>query len=147
VTAITKEDLRAVFERAAGLAERIQGDDPDAIVASARVALARMSEREKVAVLDAHPRIGAKGESLSALSRAEQGDAADAATLRELERLNDDYEGRFGFRFVVFVNGRPKAAIIPLLRERLGRPREEELATGLAEFLAIAEDRLKKVGR
>ena len=29
--------------------------------------------------------------------------------------LNDAYEARFGFRFVIFVAGRPRAAIVPLL--------------------------------
>jgi 2-oxo-4-hydroxy-4-carboxy--5-ureidoimidazoline (OHCU) decarboxylase len=146
VRAITPDDLRVIFERAPGLAERVRGSDPDAILTSARGELSRMTDREKVAVLDAHPRIGALAETLSAHSRAEQG-RADPDTDRQLARLNDEYERRFGFRFVVFVNGRPKTAIVPLMRERLGRTRDRELETGLAEFLAIAEDRLRKMGR
>ena len=105
-----------------------------------------MSDPEKVGVLDAHPRIGADRASLSPSSYAEQGGAADAATGAELARLNDDYERRFGFRFVVFVDGRSKSAIVPILRQRLARSREEELATGLAEFLAISRDRLERRG-
>jgi 2-oxo-4-hydroxy-4-carboxy--5-ureidoimidazoline (OHCU) decarboxylase len=145
VTAITRDDLRAVFERAPGLADRVSGDDAASIIASARAELGRMTDREKAAVLDAHPRIGAGEASLSALSRVEQSDPADASTLAELARMNEEYERRHGFRFVVFVNGRPKSAIVPLMRERLRRGRDEELATGLAEYLAIAEDRLRKV--
>ena len=61
--------------------------------------------------------------------------------LRELAELNDAYERRFGFRFVVFVNGRAKAELLPVLRARLGRTREEELATGISEYMAIARDR------
>jgi 2-oxo-4-hydroxy-4-carboxy--5-ureidoimidazoline (OHCU) decarboxylase len=38
----------------------------------------------------------------------------------ELRSLNEQYEEKFGFKFVVFVAGRPKAAIIPILQERLG---------------------------
>jgi 2-oxo-4-hydroxy-4-carboxy--5-ureidoimidazoline (OHCU) decarboxylase len=41
------------------------------------------------------------------------------------------------------VNGRSRAAIVPLLRERLARSRDAELAAGLEEFLAIANDRLE----
>ena len=37
--------------------------------------------------------------------------------------VNDRYEERFGFRFVVFVDRRPKAEILPVLRERLERTR------------------------
>jgi 2-oxo-4-hydroxy-4-carboxy--5-ureidoimidazoline (OHCU) decarboxylase len=31
------------------------------------------------------------------------------------------------------------------MRERLRRSREEELATGIEEFLAIAQDRLERI--
>jgi 2-oxo-4-hydroxy-4-carboxy--5-ureidoimidazoline (OHCU) decarboxylase len=96
-------------------------------------------------VLNAHPRIGADPASLSTLSRREQAGDADAATLQELAALNDEYERRFGFRFVVFVGGRSKAEILPVIRERLRRTREAELATGLDEFLAITRDRLEQL--
>jgi 2-oxo-4-hydroxy-4-carboxy--5-ureidoimidazoline (OHCU) decarboxylase len=89
--------------------------------------------------LSAHPAIGAKG--LSERSAREPGADDDEATETELADLNRAYEEKFGFRFVVFVNRRPNAAIVPILRERLGRTREEELETGLTELVAIARDR------
>ena len=89
-------------------------------------------------MLDAHPAIGAK--RLSARSAAEQG--TDEAP--ELEELNRAYEERFGFRFVVFVNGRRKRELVPILRERLERTREQELATALDELVSIAEDRWRR---
>jgi 2-oxo-4-hydroxy-4-carboxy--5-ureidoimidazoline (OHCU) decarboxylase len=55
-----------------------------------------------------------------------------AAVLAELGQLNDAYEARLGFKFVVFVNGRPKDQIIPVIKERMLRSPEVELATGLA---------------
>ena len=141
------ETLAAVFERAPGLAAgiRLAGDEtPQAVIAKARDALERMSEPERIAVLDAHPRIGADPASLSILSRREQGDAAKAATLRELAQLNDAYERKFGFRFVVFVAGRTKREIVPVLRARLANTRGDELTAGLDEFLAISLDRLER---
>ena len=142
---IAPEQLAAVFERAPGLAVRVRGNEAASIVASARSEIERMTDDERISVLNAHPRIGADPVSLSALSRQEQGSAADVATLRELASLNDDYERRFGFRFVVFVGGRPKAAIVPVFRERLQRTRQDELATGIDEFLAITRDRLERL--
>ncbi len=139
--------LAAVFERAPGLAAALRHagqDTPRAIIAKARGALDGMSDQERVAVLDAHPRIGASGASLSLHSRREQGDAPDAATLRELDALNDVYEEKFGFRFVVFVAGRSQREIVPVLRERLANKRDAELKTGLDEFLAISLDRLER---
>ncbi|HEV2010456.1 MAG TPA: 2-oxo-4-hydroxy-4-carboxy-5-ureidoimidazoline decarboxylase [Candidatus Limnocylindria bacterium] len=133
------------FERAPLLADRVgEGGDADAIIARARAALAGMSEQERIAVLDAHPRVGTTA-GISSRSAAEQGAGmTDPETLRALERLNTEYERSFGFRFVAFVHGRSRAEIVPILRERLGRSREQELATGIDEFLAIARDRMTR---
>ncbi len=141
---IAPDELAAIFERAPGLADRVRGNDPASIVASARSEIERMTENDRIAVLNAHPRIGADPASLSELSRGEQGGAVDVTALRELELMNDDYERKFGFRFVVFVAGRSKAEMVPILRDRLRRTREVELATGIDEFLAIARDRLAR---
>ncbi|MEA2660554.1 MAG: allantoinase [Chloroflexota bacterium] len=133
------------FERAPLLAERVgEGGDAEAVIARARAALAAMSETERIAVLNAHPRIGAAA-GLSSRSAAEQSaGTTDPATLATLERLNTSYERAFGFRFVVFVHGRSRAEIVPVLETRLRRSRADELATGIEEFLAIARDRLER---
>ena len=66
---------------------------------------------------------------------------ADPVILTELAYLNQVYEEKFGFRFVVFVNRRSKAEVLEVLRERLERSRDEELETALEELVAIARDR------
>jgi 2-oxo-4-hydroxy-4-carboxy--5-ureidoimidazoline (OHCU) decarboxylase len=144
---VMTERLAAVFERAPGLAAALHltsDETPRSIIAKARDALGRMAERERIAVLDAHPRIGANPASLSIRSRREQGAEGDTATLRELAELNDAYERKFGFQFVVFVAGRSKEQIVPVLRTRLANTRETELNTGIDEFLAISLDRLER---
>jgi 2-oxo-4-hydroxy-4-carboxy-5-ureidoimidazoline decarboxylase len=128
------------FERAPVLAERVGEGDVETVIARARAILAELTDAERVAVLNAHPRIGATA-GLSARSAAEQGGPTDAETLRALELLNAEYERTFGFRCVVFVNGRSRAEIVPVLQARLRRARHEELVTGIEEFLAIARDR------
>jgi 2-oxo-4-hydroxy-4-carboxy-5-ureidoimidazoline decarboxylase len=142
---IAREELDTIFERAPSLAEHIRGDDPATIIASARSLIARLSEQERIGVLNAHPRIGADPASLSELSRREQGGAGELATLRDLDTMNEEYERKFGFRFVVFVAGRSKSEIVPVFRDRLRGTRAEELATGIDEFLAIARDRLERL--
>ena len=97
--------------------------------------VAGLSDDERTEILDAHPAIGAAG---SGRSNREQGSDDDPAVLAELADLNAAYEARFGFRFVVFVNGRPRREIVPVLRERLERTREQELATGVDELVRIA---------
>ncbi len=90
--------------------------------------------------LAAHPAIGQKT-GLSTRSAAEQGTDDDPCLLVDFAALNMTYERKFGFRFVVFVNRRPKTEILDVLRERMGRTRDEELDTGCRELVAIARDR------
>ena len=59
----------------------------------------------------------------------------------ELVELVAAYEDKFGIPFVVFVAGRSREELMPVLRERLARTREEELAKALDELVAIARDR------
>jgi 2-oxo-4-hydroxy-4-carboxy--5-ureidoimidazoline (OHCU) decarboxylase len=134
---LTLDELADLFEGRTRLVEELaKRDDP---LGEAREVIAHLSEAEKLEALNAHPPIGAK--KLSARSAAEQGDDADPVILTELAYLNQVYEEKFGFRFVVFVNRRPKAEILEVLRQRLERTREDELDTAVAELVAIAEDR------
>ena len=135
---LSVDELAELFEGRTRLVELLaERDDP---LACALEVVAGLSEAEKREVLDAHPAIGQRS-GLSARSAAEQGADADPAVLAELARLNADYEDRHGFRFVVFVNRRPKAEILEVLRERIGNPSEAELETALEELVAIATDR------
>ena len=133
---LSVEELADLFEGRTRFVERLaQLEDP---LGRAREVAASLSDEEKKEVLDAHPAIGAK--TLSPRSAAEQG--ADEAP--ELAELNRAYETRFGFRFVVFVNRRPKSELVPVLRERLERTRGQELATALDELVSIAQDRWRR---
>jgi 2-oxo-4-hydroxy-4-carboxy--5-ureidoimidazoline (OHCU) decarboxylase len=134
------EELAELFEGRTRLVEKLaEQDDP---LGSAHDVIRTLSEEEKLEALNAHPAIGAR--RLSARSAAEQGTNDEPETLAELERLNREYEERFGFRFVVFVNRRSKSEIVPILRERLERSRDEELDTAVGELVAIAEDRWRR---
>ena len=142
-----------LFEGAGPLIERLRAEAPfissAAMLARARHILSELGEAEQIAVINAHPRIGERAERVqaqSALSFREQGydrDDTPPDVFLRLARLNEEYEQKFGFRFVVFVNGRPKTALVPVLEARLLRARAEELQTALADIVAIAEDRLK----
>jgi len=140
-----------LFEHAGPLVDRLRAEEPfpsgAAMLARARAIVKELSEAEQIAVINAHPRIGERADKVSVASFREQGydrDAAPAEILRRLATLNEEYEAKFGFRFVVFVNRRSKEAIVPLLEARLRGSRDEERRTALREILAIAEDRLKR---
>jgi 2-oxo-4-hydroxy-4-carboxy--5-ureidoimidazoline (OHCU) decarboxylase len=137
---LSADELAELFEGRTRFVERLAAlENP---LGRAREVARRLSDEEKREVLDAHPAIGAR--TLSARSAAEQGSEDDPEVLRELAELNAAYEQKFGFRFVVFVNRRPKSEILPILRERVERTREQELETALDELVAIAEDRWRR---
>jgi OHCU decarboxylase len=143
-----------LFENAGPLLERLRAEKPfpdgAAMLKRAREILNELSEAEQIAVINAHPRIGERPDRVSAASFKEQGyhdDVTPPEVFRRLANLNDEYEQKFGFRFVVFVNRRSKEAIVPVLEARLRGSRDEERRTALREILAIAEDRLKREER
>jgi 2-oxo-4-hydroxy-4-carboxy--5-ureidoimidazoline (OHCU) decarboxylase len=134
---LSVEELAELFEGRTRLVELLaERDDP---LGSADDTIGELTDQEKREALNAHPAIGAR--KLSKRSTAEQGAGGHPAVLTELAYLNQVYEEKFGFRFVVFVNGRPKSEIMKVLQERLERSRDEELETGLRELVAIARDR------
>jgi 2-oxo-4-hydroxy-4-carboxy--5-ureidoimidazoline (OHCU) decarboxylase len=130
---LTADELAGLFSGRTRLVERLAGrGDPLGV---ARDVVREASEDEQAEALAAHPRIGER-------SPEQHGD--DPAVLAELADLNRAYEEKFGFRFVVFVNGRSRAQLLPVLRERLPRTRTEELATGCDDLVSIALDRWQK---
>ncbi len=163
--------LAALFEGAPRFLDRLEAaapfsDDGD-LFRTARQIAHEMPEAEQVELIDAHPRLGAPRAAVSALSYVEQGYDRDAAAARdddpardptrdpardpdpdlatELERLNDAYEARFGFRYCVFVAGRPRAALLPGLAAALLAERRDEIRRALDAVVDIAMDRHAKL--
>jgi 2-oxo-4-hydroxy-4-carboxy--5-ureidoimidazoline (OHCU) decarboxylase len=130
---LTADELAELFSGHTRLVDRLAAaEDP----LRDELALAA-PEDEQIEALAAHPRIG---------ERSPEQHGEDAAVLAELAELNRVYEETLGFRFVVFVNRRSRAELLPVLRERLERSRAEELETGLRELVAIARDRWQRGG-
>jgi OHCU decarboxylase len=150
--------LEPLFEAAAPLAEALYAARPyasyAALIDTAESLARAMPFDAQVAVLSAHPRIGADPATVSAASFREQGYAAEAeagfdpshleSIYTRLADLNAEYERQFGFRFVVFVNGRSKSEILEVLKERLTHTPEAELDTALRDMFQIARARLQQ---
>jgi hypothetical protein len=127
---LTVEELAELFSGRTRFVELLaQEEDP---LTKAGTLIKELSDADKIAALSTHPRIGER-------SPEQRGD--DPEVLAELAALNDAYEEKFGFRFIVFVNRRSRLELLPVLRDRLERTREEELDTALSELVAIARDR------
>ncbi len=147
-----------LFEGARGFLGRLAVARPfgsvDGFFDTARQIAHAMPVDEQIELIDAHPRLGASPGSVSALSFVEQGYdragrervpgtewAPETTVAAELERLNDAYEARFGFRYCVFVAGRSRAALLPELAAALEANRAAELARALDAVVDIARDR------
>ena len=149
-------DLAPLFEGAPRFLARLEAAGPfgtgDELFAAARTIAHAMPEPEQLELIDAHPRLGAPPGTVSAMSFREQGydqggeaglSGGDLATA--LERANEAYEARFGFRYCVFVNGRSREALLPGMAAALDQPREAELHRALDAVVDIAIDRHAKL--
>ena len=146
------EVLAQLFESAPRFVARLAAETVESwtglLDRAERIALT-MPEDEQVELLDAHPRIGADPAGVSAMSYREQGydhDPGSAELQERLDRLNDQYERRNGFRFVIFVNGRSRAEIADVMEAMLHVSRDQEMARALQDVVAIARHRLANLG-
>lgn len=155
--------LAPLFEGAprflARLVARRPFGDWAALFATAREIAHGMPEAEQVELVDAHPRLGAPPGTVSAMSFREQGYDRDPApelaaapagsgspgdAAAALDRLNAAYEARFGFRYCVFVAGRPREALLPEMAASLAADRASELHRALDAVVDIAAARLEQ---
>jgi len=125
-------------------ADRPFGDERRLFERAEAIAL-MMTEDEQVELINAHPRLGAPPATVSADSFREQGyDRETTQAIAELGRLNAAYETRFGFRFCVFVNGRSRPELVPVLTAALEAERAAEIRRALGDVVAIARDRFER---
>lgn len=136
-----------------GMLGRRPFGDSLALLESACALWAGMEEADLLEAFAAHPRIGDIGslrEKYAATRSMAAGEqsrvaGADEATLRELARLNSEYERRFGFIFIVYATGKSAAEMLELLRSRINNTRSAELDHAAAEQLKITLLRLDKL--
>ena len=155
---IFEASMAPLFEGAPRFLGRLANARPfgsaERLFERAREIALRMPIAEQLELIDAHPRLGAPPASVSAFSFMEQGYDRDAAaqaahdaeaersrTAAELDRLNAVYEDRFGFRYCVFVAGRPRAVLLPGMAVALQADRDAEITRALHAVVDIAMDR------
>ena len=160
-TTLSREDfVRAygsIYEHSPWIAERAfaleLGPAHDSAVGLGN-ALARIfrsaSEEERLGVLTAHPDLAGKlaaAKRLTAELTAEQASAGlDSLTDSERTKftaLNDAYQAKFGFPFIIAVRDHDKAGILAAFEGRLASDRDTEFRTACAQVERIAAHRLK----
>jgi N-carbamoyl-L-amino-acid hydrolase len=150
--------LDGVYEHSPWVAEAAWLQRPFASLVALKLALAaavRAAGREaQVALIRVHPELAGKAmvsQTLTAESRNEQGKAGltdcTPAEFAQIQRLNADYNARFGWPFILAVRGPrglglPRAEIINTFERRLAGHPDFELAECLRNIHRIAEIRL-----
>jgi len=154
---IDRATLEQLFEGAPRFLDRLERAGPfpsdDVLFHVARDIAHAMPEPEQIELIDAHPRLGAPPGTVSQMSYVEQGYDRGTGTPAdpevdvaiELERLNDAYEERHGFRYCVFVAGRSREALLPDMAAAIDAGRTSELHRALDAVVDIAIDRHGKL--
>lgn len=156
-----------VFEDSPWVAERAWKRRPfaslDALHEAMTATVAGATLDERLALLRAHPDLGARmvrlkpdttdvdgagADEMSDASKREQAGAGlDSLTREELDRLralNEAYREKFGFPFLFAVKGSMKQDVLNALERRLTSTRDAEQQEALRQVYRIARFRLEE---
>jgi 2-oxo-4-hydroxy-4-carboxy-5-ureidoimidazoline decarboxylase len=119
----------------------LHGAMVDAVNAAGQVAQLRL--------IRVHPDLAGKAArqgDLTVESTSEQKSAGldrlSSAEFEEFHRLNNAYQSRFGFPFILAVRGHDKHSIMAAFRQRLNNNSGEEVSEALRQIALIARFRL-----
>jgi OHCU decarboxylase len=144
------ESVGWIFEHSPWVAERAFDARPFASLDALHAAMTEQVENatfaERLALLKAHPDLGARAR-LSLASTGEQAGAGlDSLTPGEFEqltRLNAAYHNRFGYPFLLAVKGSTKHDVLRALQARIEASPEQEYREALRQVYRIARFRLE----
>lgn len=140
--------LGGVFEHSPWVAERAYDRRPfatrDALHAAMVAAVEEAGPERQLALFRAHPelagRAAVQGE-MTEHSTQEQGGSGllncSPEEFARLQKLNREYNEKFGFPFIVAVRGLDRAAIIETFARRLENTPEAEMAEALRQIARI----------
>lgn len=145
--------LGDIFEHSPWVAEAVVGRRPFQSLRSLHAAMVQAVDeagrRKRRELICAHPDLAGKaaqaGELSDDSSREQSGAGLDALSPEQYRRfrdLNDAYQARFGFPFIVAVKEHDRASILKSFEERLENDDETEFRRALHEIAKIARYRL-----
>jgi 2-oxo-4-hydroxy-4-carboxy-5-ureidoimidazoline decarboxylase len=145
--------LGGVFEHSPWVAERAASRRPFASIDQLHAAMVAEIEvaglETQLRLIRAHPELAGKaavrGELTQESTREQSGAGLNQCSPEEfarLQRLNTDYNQKFGHPFIVAVRGHTRQSIIDLFEQRLSNRPEEERAECLQQIYRIGRFRL-----
>lgn len=150
--------LGGIYEHSPWIPERAAAARPFATLAALKLALqdvvARASRQEQLGLLRAHPELAGRAAIAGELTRESTGEQAKSGLnqcspeqFEKLQRLNAEYNGKFGFPFILAVKGPTgqgltREEVIATFARRLRNRPDDEMAECLRQVHRIAEMRL-----
>ena len=145
------DTLGSVYETSPWVAERVLEDRPFASPEELHNAMAQAvenaTEEKQLALLRAHPALGEQTGMTEASEQEQASAGLDQLTPDQYERfqeLNETYEERFGFPFIMAVKDESPEAIKEAMEQRVEHSAAEEFQTALSEVHTIARFRLEE---
>ena len=148
--------LGAVFEHSPWVAERAAKARPfrsrAELLDEMRSVLQRASPEEQLALIRAHPQLGARGRSRTQLTEASANEqrragleACTDAEFAQLMQLNSAYVEKFSFPFILAVRGHTPESILAALQSRLSNDAGSERQAALGQIGLIGGYRLEDI--
>jgi 2-oxo-4-hydroxy-4-carboxy-5-ureidoimidazoline decarboxylase len=144
--------LGSIYENSPWVAARSWSERPFSSVGELQETMERTvedaSREKKLELLRAHPDLGENTEMTDA-SKEEQASAGLDDLSPELydafQRLNEEYQSKFGFPFIMSVKDERAEVIKEAMEGRVENSKSDEFRTALNEVHEIAEIRLEEL--
>lgn len=146
--------LGAIFEHSPWVAECAVGRRPYNSTEELHQAMceivARADDARQLALINAHPDLAGKAALAGDLTQASTNEQAGAGLdqmsddeFKQFHRLNDAYQSRFGFPFIIAVKGHTRQSILKAFKSRLENDQMAEKSEALVQIYRIAKFRLE----
>ena len=123
------------------------------LVSQADINWQDLTQADYLQAFEGHPKIGdvsslrEKYRSTEKIAAGEQSgvNTATETTLSHLKQLNDDYQEKFGFIFIVCATGKTASQMLEILCQRIVNEKSEEIINAAEEQRKILQIRIEKM--
>ena len=144
-----------IFEKTKWIAERLYNQKPfnnfEDLCSKILEIFKTTSKKNQLKIIRAHPDLADKTKIslLNIDSRTEQNraglDQCSEKEFREFKNLNNEYKKKFGFPFILAVEGKNKAEILNKFKKRILNSADDEFKEAISQVCKIANLRLNKI--
>lgn len=125
--------------------ERMPFADEDDLLKAAGEVWWALEHQDWLQAFAAHPKIGDRSNSKWSSEEQSGMNTAGAQTALDMKTLNEEYERKFGYIFIVCATGKTADEMQHLLIERLKNDPEDEIRISAREQAEITKLRLRKL--